>query len=215
MTFTRDFLGKIYHRNEQKNSKESVIGVGNPYYINTGYYVDCEHHTATFSSRLIELPFVYRNVRNPPAQVLDVGCAESILSISLAMQGYEVDGIDINGYGFAHKNFTFIKDNFLTHEFNKQYDIIVNLCAIEHFGLLAYGNTVEDMEADIKAVGKVYRLLKPKGQFLFTAPFGKHRIIPNFARYYDYADIKTLLKDFEIKKQKIDTDTILIEAEKR
>jgi hypothetical protein len=40
-----------------------------------------------YRERMVELPFVFRHIRNPPARVLDIGCVESSLPIQLAMIG--------------------------------------------------------------------------------------------------------------------------------
>ena len=164
-----------------------------PYQINTGF--SANH----YSERLIEQPYIFRYIRYsiPPASVLDIGCWESIISIQLAALGYDVTGIDIQDYGYQHPNFNFIHDDFNKHDFgNKKYDIIIDISAIEHFGLLAYTNTERDDDADKKAIEKVKHLLKPKGQFLFTAPFGVHGEVKNFERIYDLKDINSMFKGF-------------------
>jgi 2-polyprenyl-3-methyl-5-hydroxy-6-metoxy-1,4-benzoquinol methylase len=57
-----------------------------------------------YNERLIEWPFIFRHIDKPPKKVLDIGCWESILSIQLAMLGYKVTGIDIQNYGYKHKD---------------------------------------------------------------------------------------------------------------
>ena len=165
--------------------------------INTGF---SKNH---YSERLIEQPFIFKQIRNPPAKVLDVGSWESIVPIQLAMLGYQVTGIDIQNYGYAHPNFDFIQDDFNKHDFGtEKFDIITNISAIEHFGLLFYGNMNRDDNADKKAIAKIKQLLKPKGQFLFTAPFGVHGEVENFERIYDTNDINTMFQGFKILEMK-------------
>ncbi|MFP3289385.1 MAG: hypothetical protein RXO35_03070 [Candidatus Micrarchaeota archaeon] len=43
-----------------------------------------------YNEWLIELPFLFSNIRKPPAQVLDMGCTDSITPIQLSMIGYKV-----------------------------------------------------------------------------------------------------------------------------
>jgi SAM-dependent methyltransferase len=119
------------------------------------------------------------------------------------MLGYQVTGIDIQNYGYAHPNFDFIHDDFNKHDFGtEKFDIITNISAIEHFGLLFYGNMNRDDNADKKAIAKIKQLLKPKGQFLFTAPFGVHGEVENFERIYDTNDINTMFQGFKILEMK-------------
>ncbi|MEJ2347979.1 MAG: DUF268 domain-containing protein, partial [Patescibacteria group bacterium] len=69
---------------------------------------------------------------------------------------------------------------------------------IEHIGLKSYGQAKQDVKADEKAVQKIASILKPKGQFIFTAPFGQHDTIGTFERIYNENDIKNLFKQFKI-----------------
>jgi SAM-dependent methyltransferase len=183
--------------NELNNKVEQYkvnFGVGYSLYKKNKFF---------YSERLIELPFLFSQIIKPPAQVLDVGCAESITPIQLSMIGYKVYGMDIRDYGYSHPNFTFIKGDFLTHNFgNQKFDVVINISAIEHFGLSAYKNKKLNLNADIQAINKIYTLLREKGQFIFTAPFGKHEIINNFERIYSYEDIQYMFKNkFKIKEQ--------------
>jgi 2-polyprenyl-3-methyl-5-hydroxy-6-metoxy-1,4-benzoquinol methylase len=186
------------------------------YDINLGYSQDSK-----YNERMIELPFIYRHIIKPPAKVLDIGCSESILGITLAINGYDVTGIDINDYNFKYPSFKFIKDDFLEHKFKENFDVIINLSAIEHFGLLAYDNKVENINADLEAMDKIYELLKPNGQLLFTAPFGESETIPNFERHYDKNDLHELFVQFKIQNMlfplpihNYNKDVVLIEAYK-
>jgi len=72
----------------------------------------------------------------PPAKLLEVGCARGVL-LDLARQaGYEVAGVEVNGYAadYARENFGL---NVLTGDLSEvdpgeQYDIVVALDVIEH-----------------------------------------------------------------------------------
>ena len=145
-------------------------------------------------------PFIFKHIRSAPhAKVLDIGSWNSIVPIQLAMLGYYVTGIDIQEYGYTNPNFTFIQADFNRYNFKgKEFDIVTNISAIEHFGLLCYETKERDSDADKKALSKIRELLKSKGQLLFTAPFGLHGEVENFERIYDMKDIRTLLKGFKI-----------------
>jgi SAM-dependent methyltransferase len=167
------------------------------FYVNIG--VDTKKGKP-YSEKLVELPFVFRNIRSPPAEVLDIGCTCSVVSIQLAMLGYNVTGIDLQNYYFRHRNFEFVKADFNYYDFKgKKFDIIVDISSIEHFGLHTFSNMRLDLDADKKALRKIHGMLKPKGQLIFTAPFGVHEVIGSFTRVYDRNDIKELLKGFRVE----------------
>jgi SAM-dependent methyltransferase len=167
------------------------------FFVNCG--VGAVRKSYQYSERLVELPFVFRNIRDPPADVLDIGCVESIVPIQLSMLGYRVTGIDIRNYYFRHRNFAFARGDFNLHDFRgKTFDIVIDVSSVEHFGLRTFSNTKLDMDADKKAVRRIYDILKPHGQLILTAPFGIHRVIGSFQRVYDKRDIEEMLKNFRI-----------------
>ena len=173
-----------------------------------------------YGDRLVELPFLFSNILDPPKKILDIGSVESIHPIQLSMLGYKVTGIDIRNYNFSHPNFKFIKNDLLKYNFNEKFDIAINISAIEHFGL-GYGDSKNERK-DIEAVNKIYEILNKNGQFIFTAPYGKHKTIVDFERIYAWNDILSLLdnkfsvrtikffklvagkKIFQIKKEEAD-----------
>ncbi len=165
------------------------------YYVNAGYGGDKDYF---YSTRMVELPFLFRNVAPPPKKLLDIGCVESVASVQLSMLGYDVTGIDIRNYYYKHKNFKFIKDDFNRHKFSEKFDVVVDISAIEHFGLHTFSNLELDFDADKKAIKKIYSLLRPGGQFIFTAPFGVHELIGSFQRVYSNDDIKEMFGGFKI-----------------
>lgn len=59
-------------------------------------------------------------------------------------------------------------------EVTDPYDIIVSISTVEHIGQQAYGEAAQgDLEAPLKAIGKIYDLLNPGGRAFITVPFGK------------------------------------------
>ncbi len=167
------------------------------YIVNEGYG-HLPWTAAYYSERIVEIPFLFKNLRPPPLSVLDIGCSESINPVRLAALGYAVTGIDMQEYNYKHDNLEFIRADFLEYYFQKKFDIAINISAIEHFGLFHYGNAKYDLDADKKAVAKVHGLLKPRGQFIFTAPCGMHQVRDNFQRVYDSKDLAELLKGFRV-----------------
>lgn len=57
----------------------------------------------------------------------------------------------------------------------KKYDAIVSISTVEHVGQEGHRYPIasHDCEAPLKAIAKIYHLLKPGGNALITVPFGK------------------------------------------
>ena len=64
-----------------------------------------------WSQRAIEYPWVLAQVKRlkSNALILDVGCAESLLSHELIARGFRVVGLDIRDYPFKNRKMLFIK----------------------------------------------------------------------------------------------------------
>gem|GEM_PF-796981 len=74
---------------------------------------------------------------------------------------------------------------------DSSFDVVLSLCALEHFGLGRYGDEF-DFYADQKAFAEMIRLLKPGGRLIFTTTI--HRAEPSIAfnahRIYTYETIQ-------------------------
>lgn len=153
------------------------------------------------NERVVEMPFVFQNLKlKKGAKVLDFGCTDSKLPIELASLGYKVTGTDLREYKLRHQNFTFIKGDFQNNKFeDNTFDAVTAISAIEHCGLSDYGEGKFE-QGDHKIVKEIHRILKPKGQFIITVPFGKKGRTPGY-RIYDYMSLHELLRDFKIKKE--------------
>jgi SAM-dependent methyltransferase len=126
------------------------------------------------SQRAIEYPWVLTQVRRlkPNALVLDVGCAESLLSHELIARGFRVIGLDIRDYPFKNRRMLFVKRNVLDTKLpNGMFDAILVVSTIEHIGLSAYGQLTLDDKGDVKAIKELYRILRPKGIMILTTPY--------------------------------------------
>ena len=73
------------------------------------------------------------------------------------------------------------------------FDVVISLCALEHFGLGRYGDAF-DIEADKKAFKEMIRVLKPNGRIIFTTTIthAKPSIAFNAHRIYSYKMIREL-----------------------
>ncbi|MEM0241400.1 MAG: class I SAM-dependent methyltransferase [Candidatus Nezhaarchaeales archaeon] len=111
-------------------------------------------------------------VLKPEALVLDVGCAESLLSHKLIARGFRVVGIDIRDYPFRNKRMYFVKRNVMdTGLPDNIFDAIVMVSTIEHIGLSVYGQLTLNNEGDIKCMRELHRIMKPGGLLILTTPY--------------------------------------------
>ena len=157
----------------------------------------------SWSQRAIEYPWVLRQLRllKPGSIVLDVGCAESLLSHELVARKYKVVGIDIREYPFKNNRMLFIKRNILCSNLPSEiFDGIIVVSTIEHIGLSAYGQNLLDDKGDIKAMKEFYRLLKPGGIILITTPYvGDEPFrISSFERNYNRERLTELIREFNV-----------------
>lgn len=154
------------------------------------------------NERIVEVPFVFQNLNLEKGQeVLDFGCNESKLSMELASLGYKVTGIDLNDYHFQHRNFTFIKGDFLQNNFEEEsFDAVVALSSVEHAGLKSC-NSPPFPKGDHKVLDEIFRILKNGGVLLLTVPFARKYYEDDFQRAYDNAALYNLTHRFKVIKE--------------
>lgn len=161
---------------------------------------------AHITERIVELPYVMGALSDLPAgsRILDIGCAESTLSLTLASLGYDVTALDPRGYPFIHPNLTVLRRRLdeLVPGDQPPYDAIVSLSAIEHFGLASYDGDIAVKGADREAVERCGELLTPEGRFVITAPYG--RVETNaLERVYDAERFDALLDGWRVRDRMV------------
>ncbi len=115
--------------------------------------------------------------------ILDVGSYR--LFIIGLLSKYNVTTLDVRDRESLLDNEAIYTNDAKNLEFpDSNFDVVVSLCALEHFGLGRYGDDF-DIDADKRAFGEMLRVLKPGGSIVFTtsisnAPpsiaFNAHRI---------------------------------------
>ena len=156
----------------------------------------------TVIERIAEDPFVISEVSKLPngAKVLDFGCFASMLPMQLSSAGYKVTGVDYYDYIYKHPNFKFFKGNFLDIDLPKGgFDLIYAVSVLEHVGIGWYDIEKKDVSLE-KVIRKIKTLLKPRGEFIMTVPYGNAKLYPYF-RVFGKAQLRELFKDFRLVKE--------------
>lgn len=146
--------------------------------------------------------WVAANVPAGLGTALDIGCANSPVSPTLAMLGYTVVGIDIkvdipyklSGFSFIVGDFTQVK---LTP---KSFDVVVLCSTVEHIGLRGRFDNYDLPDGDLLAMKKVGYVLKPKGICILTIPVGLDGVFSPWHRIYGNERLPKLLHGFKILK---------------
>jgi 2-polyprenyl-3-methyl-5-hydroxy-6-metoxy-1,4-benzoquinol methylase len=160
--------------------------------------------------RTVEYPWTLKNLKllKQGVIVLDVGCAESLLSHELTARKYRVVGVDLREYPFKNKWMVFIKGNILTVVLSDDFfDAIIMVSTIEHVGFQSYGQLVLDDRADFKVMKALYRALKPGGIIIVTTSYAgnaKECIVSKrnvIERQYDRERLDGLVSGYNILKE--------------
>jgi SAM-dependent methyltransferase len=153
--------------------------------------------------RMVEYPFVLRELNLENGRVLDVGSTSpyNIIPLVLADQGLEVWGIDVREFKISHPNFKFIKGDIRETDFPDSYfDQIIAISTIEHIGLRGRYSSTMDLNGDRKAILEMMRILKRGGNILITVPFGRAKIVATSHRIYDGTRLRKLFDGLKIVK---------------
>lgn len=150
------------------------------------------------NERIVELPFIFRHIpQNKKTNILDVGCLENTVSISLATFGHTVTGVDIREYELTHPNFTFIQGDICHIQLPKEtYDYVICLSTLEHIGLDTLYGKSNLKTSDIKALSVIHSSLKKGGTLLLTVPCAKNFSIDSFMRRYTPKKLEKMLEKF-------------------
>jgi hypothetical protein len=156
----------------------------------------------TRSERSVEIPFVLGNIDvNKPCKVMIFGSYLDYIALYLATLGFDVVGFDLQKNLLSHKNFNFVKGNFLKTSRNFSegtFDIAISVSSIEHAGLDVYQGPLGS-SLDLEVMDRISQLLTPAGSCFVTVPFGKPGLYPlekPFFRKYDRKGLAILLQDY-------------------
>jgi SAM-dependent methyltransferase len=151
------------------------------------------------NERIAEVPYVFGMLGQLPAgsRVLDVGAAESLVSLSLASLGHRVTAVDPRPYPLPHPQLQVVVGAIQDLEVDELFDAVVCLSTVEHIGLPAYGGTPADADADRVAMQRMRELTRPGGLLVLTVPYGR-AAVDEFQRVYDDAGLAQLVGGWEV-----------------
>jgi SAM-dependent methyltransferase len=170
-------------------------------------FVDYESEHLPPDSRIIEDSFAFSKLMGMSiGKACDVGCIarHNYISPSLAMNGWEVYGVDIRSeWQFHHPNFHFIQGDIRENTFETEsLDLITCISTLEHIGLIGYyGNQHEIKEGDYEAMVQIKRVLKKSGTLLLTVPYRKTYIERPGTRVYDTNRLLPMIEGYSIKSE--------------
>lgn len=156
------------------------------------------------NERIAEVPYVFAAVGRlePGSKVLDVGAAESLVSLSLASLGFDVTAVDPRPYPLRHPRLRVVVGGVEELETDEHFDGVVCLSTVEHIGLPAYGGTTSNSDGDRVAMRRIRDVTKPDGLLVLTVPYGR-AAVDDFQRVYDAASLAGLLDGWEVVDQTV------------
>lgn len=165
--------------------------------------------THTYSLRGDRVPehtFVHRHLSAGVGHLLDLGPGRNYQMAQYACGlGWNVTSIDLHDATtrIEEPNFTFIQADFLKWEPTRQFDRILNVSTIEHFGVPGrYGIKAYEPDADFRAMGKLLDCIKPTGWQIFTIPVGDRTyVFAPWHKIYGPDRVEKLLAGWEILDQ--------------
>lgn len=156
--------------------------------------------------RHVEYAFVGMHIPRVHARVhaLDIGPgAHARMARHAIKQGWHVVGIDLVQCPLRHNRFTFIKDDFLTKEFKEQFELVLNVSSIEHFGIPGrYGIKRFDEDADLRAMHKIRDLMTTNARMILTIPIGRDTVLAPFHRVYGRERLPRLFDGYRVVHQR-------------
>ena len=181
-----------------------------PWVLKLAYkVVDVESlgESSVYEGRTLEYGFaISKLAKLTPGKLLDIGCTARINPIpsTFCNLGWEVTGLDIRDYNYAHKNFIFKRESLFEQptQANLAYDAITCISTLEHLGLRRYGNELLNRLGDLEALAIISKILKPEGKLILTVPYTKGSIkITNLERIYGSEEIEKFKDYLHLEEQ--------------
>lgn len=157
--------------------------------------------------RAVEYPWFFSRLKDSEKRILDAGSSlnhREIVSLK-ALEGREVHLVTL-----APESFKAMEKRFVYHYQDLRklsypdgfFDAVVSISTLEHVGMdstFLYTSAADKREnassAYLEAVGEIRRVLKDKGSFYATVPYGKYKNYGWF-QVFDQKMVQALIKEF-------------------
>jgi len=150
-----------------------------------------------------ECGFTADNIKKlQPKKICDVGSYRHFILGMLSY--YSVTTVDIrNRMPSPNNEFAVICDAKNLNLQDDEFDMVISLSALEHFGLGRYGDEF-DLDADKKAFDEMIRVVKPNGHIIVTTTItnAQPSIVFNAHRIYDYEMIRAFCSKLICEEEK-------------
>lgn len=140
--------------------------------------------------------------RARPTKILDIGSYRHFILGLLAY--YPVTSVDVRPRNTVGENEARVTCDAKSLTLpDDSFDLILSLCALEHFGLGRYGDEF-DLEADREAFVQMIRVLKPGGSLIFTTTITRAQpsVAFNAHRIYSYPMLRALCSGLTCVEEK-------------
>ncbi|MGH3008140.1 MAG: class I SAM-dependent methyltransferase [Gaiellaceae bacterium] len=155
--------------------------------------------------REIEWTWTLAHVRRASGRVLDFGSGNGMMALGAAFAGNDVVAVDLEPeqYAFHPDGIDYVQGDLNALPLEQgSFDQIVNCSTVEHAGLAGRYGSVDDAEADLRAMEKMSSLLKPGGDMVLTIPVGRDAVYAPLHRIYGQERLPRLLEHWEIREER-------------
>ncbi len=171
--------------------------------------------TSYIDERIIEIPWVINKLKKlNKKKILDVGCTLNFkYLINFFLKKNQIFFVNLfkEKNNFFSNQISYVQNDIRNSLFKDNYfDVITAISVIEHIGYdnSSYNNESKKISLKqntkyAKAILEIKRILKRKGKFYLTLPFGKKQKFKNYIQF-DNVEVKKLIKIFNPSKYIID-----------
>jgi SAM-dependent methyltransferase len=154
--------------------------------------------------REIEWTWTLAHVRHVPGRVLDFGSGNGMMALGASFAGSDVVAVDLEPeqYPFHPHRIEYVRGDFNELELGAHsFDQILNCSSVEHVGLAGRYGSLDEPDGDLRAMGKMARILKPDGDMVLTIPVGIDAVHAPNHRIYGKERLPRLLEHWQIREE--------------